>query len=153
MKTTLGTILTVPGLKSRLIIAGMLLAVPYGGAQDVATPTPENFHLIQSITGPALYAAYCSVCHGWDGKGGGPMAKFIKVRPPDLTRIAIRNGGVFSMDRIERVISGVDALPRGHGTREMPIWGPVFSRIAWDRDFGPVRIANLTRYIEEFQTK
>jgi hypothetical protein len=81
------------------------------------------------------------------------MAKFLKVRPPDLTRIAIRSGGVFSRDRIERVISGGELLPRGHGTREMPIWGPVFSQIAWDKDFGPVRIANLARFIEEMQTK
>jgi hypothetical protein len=31
--------------------------------------------------------------------------------------------------------------------------GPIFSQIAWDRDFGPVRIANLARYIEEMQKK
>ena len=81
------------------------------------------------------------------------MAKFIKARPPDLTRIAIRNRGVFSTDRIERLIYGGEALLRAHGTREMPIWGPIFSQIVWDRDFGPVRIANLARYIEEMQKK
>ena len=90
----------------------------------------ENTHLIESITGPALYTAYCSVCRGWDGKGAGPMAKFIKARPPDLTRIAIRNRGVFSTDRIERLIYGGEALLRAHGTREMPIWGSIFSQIA-----------------------
>jgi hypothetical protein len=81
------------------------------------------------------------------------MAKYLKVRPPDLTGIAIRSQGVFSRDRIERVISGEDTLPRGHGTKEMPVWGPIFSQIAWDKDFGPVRIANLARYIEEMQKK
>ena len=57
------------------------------------------------------------------------------------------------MDRIERAISGGETLPRGHGTREMSIRGPIFSQIGWDRDFGPVRIANLARYIEETQKK
>ncbi len=136
-----------------LLIAGILLAMPLGAEQAPATPTAQNTHLIESITGPALYTAYCSVCHGWDGKGGGPMAGFLKVRSPDLTKIASRNRGVFSRDRIEHVIAGTETLPRGHGTREMPIWGPIFSQVTWDRDFGPVRIANLARYIEEIQKK
>jgi mono/diheme cytochrome c family protein len=147
MNTTPGTILTRFGPKCRLVIAATLLAVPLCAAQAIATRTPENTRLIESTTGPALYTAYCSVCHGWGGKGGGPMAKYLKVRPPDLTRIAIRNRGMFSRDRIERVISGAETLPRGHGTKEMPVWGPVFSQIDWDRDFGPVRVANLAGYL------
>jgi hypothetical protein len=79
--------------------------------------------------------------------------EYLKVRPPDLTRIAIRNRGMFSRDRIEPVISGAETLPRGHGTKDMPVWGPVFSQIDWDRDFGPVRVANLAGYIEEMQKK
>jgi len=68
-----------------------------------------------------------------------------------LTRIAIRNRDVFSIVRIERVISGGETLPGGHGTKEMPIWEPIFSQIAWDRDCGPVRVGNLA--IEETQKK
>jgi hypothetical protein len=81
------------------------------------------------------------------------MAKSLRVRPPDLTRIAIRNRGAFSLDRIERVISGEEPLPRGHGTRQMPIWGPIFSQVERDRDFGPVRLNNLAKYIEGIQKK
>jgi hypothetical protein len=81
------------------------------------------------------------------------MAKSLKVAPPDLTRIAMRHGGRFPMARIQRIISGEEPLPAGHGTREMPVWGPIFSQIAWDQDLGRVRVDNLTRYIEGMQTK
>ena len=81
------------------------------------------------------------------------MAKSLKVTPPDLTRIAMRNGGRFPMTRLQRIISGEEPLPAGHGTREMPLWGPIFSQIAWDQNLGRVRVDNLARYIEGMQTK
>lgn len=81
------------------------------------------------------------------------MAKSLKVPPPDLTRLAMRNGGSFPMARIQRIISGEEPRPAGHGTREMPVWGPIFSQIAWDQDLGRVRVNNLARYIEGMQTK
>ncbi len=81
------------------------------------------------------------------------MAQSLKVRPPDLTRIAVRNGGKFPLARVERIISGEEQLATGHGTREMPLWGPIFSEVAWDLDLGRVRIDNLARYLAELQTK
>lgn len=81
------------------------------------------------------------------------MAQSLKVHPPDLTRIAARNGGKFPLARIERIISGEDQLPAAHGTREMPLWGPIFSEIAWDQDLGRVRVDNVARYLLEIQTK
>jgi mono/diheme cytochrome c family protein len=138
---------------SGLTVGGLLLVILVSSAQTEKTQAPETAHLIASIQGPALYAAYCTVCHGKDGKGNGPMAKSLKVAPPDLTRIAMRNGGKFPMLRIQRIISGEEALPAGHGTREMPVWGPVFSQIAWDQDLGHIRVDNLARYIEGMQAK
>ena|SRR5579863_6339417 len=108
--------------------------------------------LIPSIEGPALYKAYCAVCHGSDARGSGPMASALKVQPPDLTRIAERNGGAFPMARVEHIISGEQVLSSGHGTREMPVWGPVFSQVDRDQDLGRVRIDNLTRYLKDMQT-
>jgi mono/diheme cytochrome c family protein len=141
-------------LAARLIAVGALAAGLLPSAQKQQSQEPAaTVRLIQSIQGPALYAAYCTVCHGKDGRGGGPMAKALKVPPPDLTRIAGRNGGKFPLARVRSVILGEEQVPAGHGTREMPLWGPIFSQVAWDQDLGRVRADNLARYIEGMQTK
>ena len=107
--------------------------------------------LISSIQGPNLYRAYCASCHGMDAKGVGPLAGSLRVSPPDLTRISARNRGTFPLARVSRIISGEEPLPRGHGTHEMPVWGPVFSQVEADRDLGRVRIDNLARYLQQLQ--
>ena len=109
--------------------------------------------LINSLQGAELYKADCAVCHGSDAKGNGPMSKSLRSAPSDLTRIAARNGGSFPLVRVRNVISGEEALGAGHGTREMPVWGPIFSQVGQDQDFGRVRIDNLARYLESLQTK
>jgi mono/diheme cytochrome c family protein len=114
-------------------------------------PGPETARLIASVEGPALFTAYCAVCHGGDARGGGPMAASLKAPPSDLTRIGARNGGVYPMVRVERIISGEEQIPGGHGSRVMPVWGPVFSQIAWDQDLGRMRIHNLASYIGHLQ--
>lgn len=116
-------------------------------------PAAEQQPLIVSIRGDNLYGMYCASCHGEDAKGHGPMAKWLKVPPPDLTRIAARNGGTFPLERVDRIISGDEAVPSGHGTRAMPVWGPMFSQVARDQDFGKVRIDNLARYLRDIQAK
>ncbi len=128
----------------------VLFAAPQDGAQ---LPGTEQQPLIVSIRGDNLYSAYCASCHGNDGKGNGPMAVWLKVQPADLTHIAARNGGKFPLERVDRIISGEEALPSGHGTRAMPVWGPVFSQVARDQDFGRVRIDNLARYLRDIQSK
>lgn len=81
------------------------------------------------------------------------MAAWLKVQPSDLTHIAARNGGKFPLARVDRVISGEVALPSGHGTRAMPVWGPVFSQVTRDQDLGRVRIDNLARYLRDIQSQ
>ena len=41
-----------------------------------------------SLDGKRLFQEYCAVCHGKDGKGGGPAADALKQRPSDLTQIS-----------------------------------------------------------------
>jgi mono/diheme cytochrome c family protein len=135
-----------------VLFAGGLLFWAFG-ADSNSKVMNDPVRLINSIEGPALYKAYCAVCHGSDATGNGPMAPALKVPPADLTRIAERNGGVFPMARVERVIAGEEPLPSGHGTREMPLWGPIFSQVDRDQDLGRVRIDNLTRYLMGMQTK
>lgn len=112
----------------------------------------EEVHLIASLNGGELYKAYCASCHGLDAKGGGPAASALKVHPANLTEIQKRSGGTFPSARIQEMVSG-EKMAAAHGSREMPIWGPIFSQIAWDQDLGKIRILNLTKYIESIQVK
>lgn len=128
-------------------ISGCLLS------QNPPARSPETTRVIESIDGPTLYKTYCAVCHGVHGRGDGAMAVMLKTPPPDLTRIAQRNEGKFPREAVEKIITGDEARRAAHGTREMPVWGPVFSQIAWDLDLGRVRVYNLTAYVEEMQSK
>src|SRR5580693_8491261 len=119
-----------------LACVAVLVTLSAAWAQNSRAGASKHEQLISSIQGPELYKAYCASCHGADAKGNGPMAKSLKVAPSDLTRIAARNGGTFPLKRIERVISGEEQLPGGHGSSEMPVWGPIFSRVDVDQDLG-----------------
>jgi mono/diheme cytochrome c family protein len=132
------------------VVAGTaLLVCAFGSRADDRKTEP----LIDSIQGPALYKAYCAVCHGADAKGSQPGTVSLKVKAPDLTRLAARNGGSFSLAHMRGIISGEEMLPHGHGSREMPVWGPILSQVDRDQDLGRVRVDNLARYIESLQVK
>jgi mono/diheme cytochrome c family protein len=101
----------------------------------------------------------CAVCHGTSGKGNGPYAPYLKSALPDLTTLAKRNGGVFPM---AKVYDTIEAAGAGHGSRDMPVWGRVFSVDAADYYFEvPVnldaivrgRMLTLTEYINRLQAK
>jgi mono/diheme cytochrome c family protein len=126
----------------------------FAGAPGMAQskPAQNTQRLIQSVKGPDLFRAHCAVCHGVDAKGKGPMAPTLKVTVPDLTRIAQRNRGTFPADRVRGIIAG-DEVRSGHGSREMPIWGPIFHQVEWDQDLGNVRLENLTEYLRSLQQK
>ncbi len=143
-------------LKSKIgayIIAGTFLALAVGAAQKKAPETAPERQVLDSFKGPELFKAYCATCHGRDAKGGGPMAASLRIAPTDLTRIAARNGGKFPFLQVQRIISGEQQPPSTHGTREMPVWGPIFSEVSWDQDLGRVRIYSLAMYLETIQVK
>jgi mono/diheme cytochrome c family protein len=131
------------------VLLSASLAVAQSSRREKSSPAP----LINSIEGPQLYKAYCASCHGIGAKGDGVMTASLKVKPSNLTRIAARNSGKFPLMRMERIISGEELPPTGHGTSEMPVWGPVFSHIERDQDLGRVRIDNLARYLRDIQVK
>jgi mono/diheme cytochrome c family protein len=79
--------------------------------------------------GKAEYDSNCVMCHGASGKGDGFYSQYLKLPVPDLTAIAKRNGGVFPADRMIEVIDGRQAL-KGHGPRNMPIWGASYTEQA-----------------------
>lgn len=107
------------------------------------------------------YDSKCAVCHGKDGKGGGPFAADLRRSVPDLTTLARRNGGVFPAPRMYDMIEG-SGLGAGHGTREMPIWGMDFTILAAEKypdmpynqaSYVRTRIAALVEYLNQLQVK
>lgn len=126
-----------------------LVAVADAAQQAASSSHPES--LIYSLKGPDLFRAYCASCHGLSGKGDGPAAPALKVKVPDLTLLARNKGGQFPSARIADLIAGDEVLA-SHGSRDMPIWGPIFHRVEEDRDFGNVRLENLVKYLKSIQS-
>lgn len=109
---------------------------------------------VHAVDGASIFRDYCAACHGLDGRGNGPASKALKPALPDLTRLSQRNGGAFPAVHVRTTIMlGADELLPAHGSREMPIWGPVFHEIEFDQDLGNVRLENITRYLESIQRK
>jgi mono/diheme cytochrome c family protein len=119
-------------------------AKPAAGEDQQFTP------LIHSVEGPDLFRAYCASCHGLDGRGAGPAASELKVKPPDLTLLSWNNRGQFPAVHVRDMITG-EQMVAAHGSREMPVWGPVFHQVEEDVDRGHVRVENLVKYIESIQ--
>jgi mono/diheme cytochrome c family protein len=108
--------------------------------------------------GKKEYMRSCATCHGVKGTGNGPAASALNVQPADLTQMAKRHGGTFLFWRTYEKISGKDEQDiRGHGTREMPIWGERFrfEPKASDEHNTSVRgrILSLVHYLQSIQVK
>lgn len=72
--------------------------------------------------GLADYRAQCAKCHGPGGKGDGRLMDMQNRRIPDLTRLSMRNDGVFPTARVIEIIDGTRVIVI-HGTAGMPVWG------------------------------
>jgi hypothetical protein len=80
--------------------------------------------------------------------------KVLKRNVPDLTGLSERNGATFPAVHVRTTIMfGGDNLPPIHGSKTMPIWGPIFHEIEFDQDLGNVRLENITKYLESIQRK
>ena len=85
-------------------------------------PAGAESELIEQRIGELEFTQYCASCHGTRGRGDGPVAPYLSVAPPDLTRLRQRNGGIFPTRDVYDFIDGRRG-PGVHGTREMPVWG------------------------------
>ncbi|MBL8485566.1 MAG: cytochrome c [Rhodocyclaceae bacterium] len=99
-------------------------------ALAVTGPAAASDRKAKMDLGKREYMNSCAVCHGANGKVEGPevaAVEFLKTMPTDLSTLAKRNGGVLPVDRLYAVIDGRQ-LVKGHGTRDMPIWGDRYNR-------------------------
>ncbi len=111
-----------------------------------------NARPTETLNGVDLFKEYCAVCHGSDAKGDGPAADALKKRPADLTQLARKNGGNFPELHVMNFIKGQDVVA-AHGSRDMPIWGAIFSQMSSNQDLVQVRTYALLKYIEQLQAK
>ena len=79
------------GMAAAAATCAWLLAVPAYPTTYVASPVRYNVEAI--ARGAALYAESCSTCHGRDGRGEGPVAASLSIKPAKLTDHASRRPG------------------------------------------------------------
>jgi hypothetical protein len=100
----------------------------------------------------------CAVCHGLGGKGESVMTtlNLLTVRPTDLTQLSKKHQGQFPFWQVYRIIDGREEV-KGHGTRDMPIWGEVFRQPEGgkpvDETHAIGRILALVYYLQSIQEK
>ena len=120
------------------------------------TPTMSPGQETEVIAGGELeFQRSCASCHGQEGKGNGPMAKVLTVKPADLTQLSKGNGGTFPFWRVYGTIDGREQV-QSHGPREMPIWGERFNKETSDhgsdaRSLVAGRILGLVFYLRHIQ--
>jgi mono/diheme cytochrome c family protein len=133
-----------------MLVVVSLAAIVVSAAAQTGNQQP----VIRSVDGAGIFRNYCASCHGLDGRGNGPVSKALKRKIPDLTRLSQRNDSAFPAIHVRNTImfGGDDLLP-AHGSKEMPMWGPIFHEIEFDHDLGNVRLENITKYLESIQRK
>jgi mono/diheme cytochrome c family protein len=121
----------------------------------------KGFALAQQMEviagGELEYQRSCAVCHGTDGRGNGIMRKYLTLPPANLKQLAKNNGGKLPFWEVYQKIDGQTEV-RGHGTREMPVWGDRFraeaggdGKSAQTQAAG--RILSLIFYLEHIQER
>lgn len=106
---------------------------------------------IESLGATDSYVFYCASCHGRTGKGDGPVAATMRVKPADLTTLAERNGGTFPRERVEAYVTGTGRPIAAHGGSDMPVWGPAFRALDASDTRARVRVAAIVDHLESLQ--
>jgi mono/diheme cytochrome c family protein len=105
-----------------------------------------------AASGEEMFTTYCAVCHGIDGKGGGPAAAALKTTPANLTQLSVKNGGTYPEPHVVQILTAGTLL--AHGSADMPVWGDLFKSLnGGSQSMANMRVANLTAYIKSIQGK
>lgn len=145
----------------KFIISAAILVMACGpgmgqensSAKTVPTIKHVPISRASATSGKEMYKSYCAVCHGTAAKGDGPAAPALKMQPTDLTLLAKNNDGKYPAAHVAAVIRGQADLT-AHGSKDMPIWGPLFSSISQGHEAEvQQRVANLVDYINTLQAK
>lgn len=138
-------------LASAVVMGATILFVPRFVAAEAAAP--QGRPPVQDVSGSDEFGRYCSLCHGNDGRGAGPLtdADAMKKVAADLTQIAKRNGGIFPFSKVADTIRDGGSIA-DHKPSRMMAWEKIFSAAS-----DPVRakaiIFEVTRYVEGLQEK
>jgi hypothetical protein len=54
---------------------------------------------------------------------------------------------------VKALVTGERDMPVAHGSREMPVWGPIFHALDPNDRLNRVRIANIVDYLASIQSK
>jgi mono/diheme cytochrome c family protein len=135
-------------------VAGLLATAAFGIAQTTPIIKEVPMKSTSPASGKQMYSTYCAVCHGMDGKGGGPAAAALKEHPTNLAQLARDNGGKFPDAHIYSVLQfGMETT--AHGSKDMPIWGPALRSLDKGSPAPEMqehqRLANLTNYLKTLQ--
>lgn len=145
-----------------IVVAWCVLTAGAAFAQeDEPEPSPQaqpSLTAEQIAQGKADFNKHCAPCHGTNAKGHGPEVQVIPgIKPSDLTRISINNGGVFPYQEVADTIDGRKGIP-SHKRFDMPFWGVNFQQEG--QEFTPAseaqakaRIDAVVGYIETIQAK
>lgn len=131
-------------------VAVLAAAAAAGAAPPREPPMKTSGRDSRPMSGRELYVAYCASCHGMDGRGGGPAAEAMDMRPADLTALAEKHGGRFPAVRVQRLLGGIEGLP-AHGGKRMPVWGPAFLPLSPAEGQAAVLIDRLVQYLQSIQ--
>ena len=135
--------------------AVLLVSAAFAMAQQAGTTQIKHVPVkaTNAASGQEMYASYCAVCHGANATGNGPAQSALKNPATDLTTLAQKNGGKYPGLHVSSILRG-DAELAAHGSKDMPVWGPLFRNLSQGHDAEvQQRIANINSYIESLQKK
>ena len=104
------------------------------------------------VSGEDEFMWNCAECHGFGGRGDGPLAEALVTKPADLTQIAKNNLGVYPADLVFAMISGRQGV-MGHQSFQMPRFWQRFQQTEGERGFDKpeVRIKAIVDYLATIQ--